>query len=190
MTSIEWDYTQGRFQNIIKTHNACINEKCLNKQTPLSSLHRSHQQGGFFPRKQQTIWKQHLNSYHLIRETIHIINTQLYPTWIMHLDIQQLQALTNIILPSTTQDILAIQQWINELVNIGHTTKIEACKFTFKQTAMNCKKPITKYIIILNNKPKTIHTKNSRSTTNIPLDCLKDTNKNILTHCQDIAQKM
>ena len=31
-------------------------------------------------------------AYNLVRKVLHIINTQLYPTWITHLDIQKLQA--------------------------------------------------------------------------------------------------
>ena len=55
--------------------------------------------------------------------------------------------------------------------------------------AIDCKKTITKYGIVLNNKPKIIHKRILKLTTNAPLDCLKDRNINILIHPQDIPQE-
>ena len=62
--------------------NTCIDETCINKQTPLSLPHHACQQGGLLPRKQPKVWKQHLKTYHVISKVTCIINTPILP----HLD--------------------------------------------------------------------------------------------------------
>jgi hypothetical protein len=155
---------------------------------PLSN--RAKIQGGFFPRKQQKIWKSHLKIHHSIRKAIHIVcqyhHTQLHN----HSDIKTLLSFHNVSTPPLPTNPTAHKQWIEDLAHIGKTAKTDAYKITAKQTTINCKIAITKYRALLNTKPKTIHKHIFQPSTETSLDCIKNSQDNILTKPSEIANEI
>ena len=67
---------------------------------------------------------------------------------------------------------------------------MEAHKIITKQTSINCRLAITKYRTLLNTKPKTIHKKIFQPTTLNSLDCLQNSQGNILTNPTEIANEI
>jgi hypothetical protein len=76
------------------------------------------------------------------------------------------------------------------LETIGKTAKKNTRDIITKQTTINCKKAISKYINILNLQPKRIHKVIFKNTENTTLDSIKDKQGNILTDPKDIAEEI
>jgi hypothetical protein len=60
-------------------------------------------------------------------------------------------------IPNPPNDPILVNEWIKTLGTIGKTAKKNACDIITKQTAINCKKEISKYRNTLNLQPKRIH---------------------------------
>ena len=74
----QWTEACTIFDRIVNKISETIEKTCT--AYPLPNLtNRTSQQGGFLPRKLVREWKRHLNTYHLIRKTIHI--AQHDPLW-------------------------------------------------------------------------------------------------------------
>ena len=95
----ECEDAQETFQDIINTLSICIKATCLDTQTPNPLSHRTRQQGGFFPRKQQKLWKSHLKIYYTTRKTTCTVHFMPCISWPSHQNIQQLYTLKNIHIP-------------------------------------------------------------------------------------------
>ena len=122
---------------LINTLSHWIEEICINNYTPPPSLsHRTQQQGGFLPRKQQKVWKSQLKIYHNIRKGILVISTQPCPTWPQHWDIQQLHTLTDITIPPLPITNIEAPKWVAKLASLDHIAKTKTYKITTKQNTI------------------------------------------------------
>jgi hypothetical protein len=110
-------------------------------------------QGGFMPRKLHKQWKKELAIYHSTKKAIH--TTIHDPNWFNRSNIINLQKYNNIPILPTNPSLK--QEWITILSEIGKIAKINTRIISTKQTAINCKKAISKYINILNLQPKQIY---------------------------------
>jgi hypothetical protein len=145
-------------------------------------------QGGYLHRKFQKLWKKELSTYHITRKTIKL--TVQNPNWRTHPLITNLQNHLHTTIPNPPNDPTLINEWIKILGIIGKKAKKNARDIITKQTTINCKKKISKYINTLNLQPKRIHKVIFKNTENTTLDSIKDRQGNILTNPEDIATKI
>ena len=108
-----------------------------------------------------------LSTYHIIRKTIKIT--------------------THATIPNPPNDSMVVTEWIKTLGSLVKIAKKIARDIIIKQTLINCKKEISKYINTLNLQPKRIHKVIFKNTNNTTLDSIKDRQENILTNPKDIA---
>ena len=151
LTDDQWQTSCSKLDHMIQKISDKIQETC--SAPPLPTLtNRTSQQGGFLPRKLQKTWKKHLSTYHLIRKTIYITkNTQ---NWQTHPIIEELKTHTNVTIPPLPTQEHNQQEWIQSLVEIAKTAKIQARKITTKYTQSCIKKAISKIQTIIRQKPK------------------------------------
>jgi hypothetical protein len=93
-------------------------------------------------------------------------------------------------IPNPPNDPLLVNEWIKKLGTIGKTAKKNARDIITKQTAINCKKEISKYRNTLNLQPKRIHKVIFKNLENTTLDSIQDRQGNILTNPKDIAEEI
>ena len=134
---------------------------------------RVKSQGGFLPRTQQKKWKQQLKIYHHIQKAIRSACQNPHALLHNNSNISNLQLIQTITIPPLPTNPVDIHTWVEQLATIGKNVKKEAHKIITKQTSINCKITITKYMTLFNIKPKIIHKKNFHPTTTNMLDCLQ-----------------
>ena len=187
LTDDQWQTSCSKLDHMIQKISDKIQETC--SAPPLPTLtNRTSQQGGFLPRKLQKSWKKHLSTYHLIRKTIYI--TKNIQNWQTHPIIEELKTHTNVTIPPLPTQEHNQQEWIQSLVEIAKTAKIQARKITTKYTQSCIKKAISKYRQLYDKSPKKINKKVFKNQETPPLDCILDRNNNILTNPEDIANEI
>jgi hypothetical protein len=187
MTQNQWQQVCEQMDQMINNISKIIEETCTAPPIPtLTNL--TSKQGGYLPRKLQKLWKKELSTYYTIRKTIKITNQD--TNWRTHPLITNLQNHPHTSIPNPPNDQILINEWISTLGTIGKKTKKYSRDFITKQTAINCKKAISKYRNTLNLQPKRIHKVIFKNTENITLDSIKNRQGNILTNPEDIAKEI
>jgi len=187
LTSEQWQTTCTKFDHLIQKISDKIQDTC--SAAPLPDLtSRTAQQGGFLPRKLQKKWKNHLSTYHLIKKTIYIIKNT--PNWQTHPILEELINHTQTFIPPPPTQQPNQLEWITTLAQIAKTAHKNASKITTKYTQECIKKAISKYRLLYDKSPKKINKRVFKNQETPPLDCITDTNNNILTNPTDIANEI
>jgi hypothetical protein len=183
----QWQHTCEQMDKIVQNISKTVEDTCTAPPIP-TLTNQTSKQGGFLPKKLQKQWKKKLSTYHTIKKAIKIITQD--TNWRTHIIIINLQNNQHTKIPNPPNDPTLIDKWIKELGTIDKTTKKNARDIIMKQTSMNCKKTILKYINTLNLQPKRIHKVIFKNLENTSLDNIKDRQGNILTSPKDIAEEI
>ena len=81
LNSDQWDEACTILDNLVNNISDTLEKTCQADPLPILT-NRTSQQGGFLPRKLAKTWQRHLNTYHLIRKTIYIVQSD--PHWQAH----------------------------------------------------------------------------------------------------------
>ena len=132
--------------------------------------------------------KKHLSTYHPIRKAIYITKT--IPLWQNHPVIEVLKNHNHITIPPPPHPNTNPQEWIKSIAVLAKTANKQARKIIIKYTQECVKKAIAKYKQLYEKSLKEINNKVFKNQDTPPLACIKDTNNNILTNPEDIANEI
>ena len=183
----QWSEACTKLDHIVNKISETIEKTCTSN--PIHNLtNRTSQQGGFLPRKLARKWQGHLNTYHLIKKTIYIVQND--PLWHTHPILNNIRnhQHTNIPHPPVTTTIPT--EWIEVIANIAKNTNKEARKITTKYTKDCILKVVSKYRQMYEKNPKKINRKVFKNNETSPLDSIIDRQNNILTNPEDIASEI
>jgi exonuclease III len=187
LTQNQWQHVCDKMDQMICSISKIVEDTCIAPSIPtLTNL--TSKQGGYLPKKLQKSWKKELSTYHTIRKAIKITTQD--TNWRTHLIITNLQNHLYTTIPNPPHNPTLISEWIRTLGNKGKKAKKEARDIIAKQTTINCKKAISKYINTLNLQPRRIHKVIFKNIENTTLDSIKDRQNNILTNPKDIAEEI
>jgi DNA-binding protein Fis len=93
-------------------------------------------------------------------------------------------------IPPPPLDNSLINTWIKEITILAKTSDLQARKITTKYTKECIKKAISKYKKLYETNPKRINRKVFKNLETPLLDCITDSNNNILTNPDDIANEI
>ena len=102
----------------------------------------------------------------------------------------ELNSHTHTNIPPPPDNDLLKNDWIKELATLAKATNTQARKITTKYTKDCIKKAISKYRQLYEISPKKINRKVFKNLETSPLDYITDSNNNILTSPEDIANKI
>ena len=137
------------------------------------------------PRKIQKQWK---NTYHLIRKTIYLAKNN--PQWQTHPIIETLKNHNHTIIPPLPNQEPLRQEWLINIATIAKTTNSHDRAITTKYTRDCIKKNDIQIHATIRKKSKENIQKIFNNHDTPPLDCITDTNNNILTNPTDIANEI
>ena len=127
LTSDQWQNACTALDYIINKISETIERTC--KAYPLPNLTtRTSQQGSFLPRKLAREWQIHLNTYHLIRKAIYIVQHD--PHWQVHSILNDIRNHQHVNIPQPPVTAASPGEWINTIAAIAKTANKEARKIT------------------------------------------------------------
>ena len=140
------------------------------------------------PRKLAREWKRHLNTYHLIKKAIYIVQHD--PLWQTHPILNDIRNYQHTSIPHPPITMAPPTEWIDVIATITKNANKEARSITTKYTKTCIIKAVSKYRQIYEKSPKKINRKVFKNTDTSPMDCIIDRQNNILTNPEDIASKI
>ena len=127
----------------------------------------------------------HLNTYHLIRKSIYIVQND--PLWQSHPILNELRNYQHTTIPPPPITTVSPTDWIETIAYIAKTANKDARKITTKYTKDCILKAVSKYCQLYEKSPKKINRKVFKNTETSPFDSIIDRQNNILTNPEEIA---